>query len=331
MKGCLLTSVNEHRVKHFYPVDDDKDLLACRIIRIVDDMAEVRVTHSGNEQIDDGPVKQYPLTKLLLVSQYSSVNGEKKKEHSSKIPKLLPTPTKPKNTKASKSRPIRSSIPAIVIGPFNIVANKAKELSPNDAQPITLVITHQEKRGLTIPTVTMDELSSNFKSQGSMDMGNQGRSCGVEAVINAGFAGVTADDFNKVAAEGIDPDPFICSPQGLATDDVEANDAFVNNSGGGNNIPPNQMFATLQVVAAPLEIDQNMHFHDISSSDFWKNRNWAILAIPACGGHYVAMRKVIIYDQEAICLFEGRGNVVYDFINEPLFGAPVRLAGKRKR
>jgi hypothetical protein len=219
-----------------------------------------------------------------------------------------------------------SPLTAICVGDLATTHAKLLELSPNYLQPITLLVTHKEQSHLVLRAFdNLGDISapSAFATQGSMDEGNQGRSCGVEAAFNAGFLGVRAADFNRSNGAGVDAAPFRAREQ---SQEADAGDDYMGNTGGGNNIPPNQMHATLQSRSdLPLEPDFHPHVQQLNTAAFWSGRMWAVILIPAARGHWVSMERIIYRGQEAFCLREGRGTVTYDFVNFPNDGNPRRL------
>jgi hypothetical protein len=261
---------------------------------------------------------------LLVVNQYSTQDGQSKQEHSSDIPKLVSTP--PKETKKIFGQH-NDFITAISVGQVYDIYTSMCQLSPRCCNPITLVITHKKLTASTnLRTFdTLDSISMIFKSQGSMSGDNKRSSCGVEAVFNVGFIHVTSNDFNKCAAPGIDINDFFIH---------SSNDDFLDNSGGGNNIPVNQMFLTLQDLSG-FTLEDNFHsfVNKIHTTDFWNGRQWAVVLIPACGGHWISIEKILFNGQEALCLREGRGTTMFDYVNFPNDGHPRSLlqSGKRKR
>jgi hypothetical protein len=158
----------------------------------------------------------------------------------------------------------------------------------------------------------------------------------VEAVNNAGFK-ATAAIFNQQVAPGVDARQFLVQERTVSHD----GDDYIDNTGGGNNIPPHQMFLAMQI----LSHDNGLQMEDtsphlfrqaIGTREFWVGHQWAIVQIPVGGGHWVSMEKIMYMGQPAICLREGRGKMMYDFITSPDDGCretlPAGMAsGKRKR
>lgn len=312
MKCNLLTTVHSHQNGLYYPKKGTHK--ACKILRMdEDEQAVVRVEYDGNDKVAFFE-ETVPLSNLLLVSDYTSPVGEPKTTHTSDIPKISNTP--PKGKKSLTGRlPRTTQITAIAVGHPDDVYPKMTELSSGVAgDPVTLAITHEannENNMLQLRNFdSMDEIMENFKRQGSMDEAGQGRSCGVEAVCNAGFS-VTARDFFEQAAEGVDANDFVVL-------DGDDEDDYLSNTGGGNNIPPHQMLLTMTRIANEngLQMHSSPHLvrDALGTSAFWQGHQWAIVLIPACDGHWVSMEKIIYKGQPAICLREGRGNTVYDFI-----------------
>ena len=336
MKHALPTTVRRHQLGKFYPIAGTKS--ACTIISMDFDealphpQALVSVEYDAQAKIVFPYQKVYPLSKIMLLGDYSSIYGEQKTKHSSDIPKLNNTPPKKKKSVSPKKNPCRGTLTtAIAVGTAEDIYAKLIELSPDATKAVTLAITHEEVGPETLPLrnfETMDDIAQVFYKQGVMDEEEQGYSCGVEAVCNAGFA-VRARDFVRVEDEG-----FVASEFG---GDADAQDDYMNNTGGGNNIPTNQMYRTMENLS-PILMDQSPHLvaTQIGTSAFWWGHHWAIVRIPVCGGHWVSMEKIIYNGQEAICLREGRGNTTYDLMNTSTC-LPQRLppggagGGKRKR
>ena len=218
-----------------------------------------------------------------------------------------------------------SPLTAICVGDLATTYAKLLELSPGYAQPITLLVTHVEQPNLALRAFgNLGDISSPsaFARQGTMDEGNQGHSCGVEAAFNSGFD-VRAADFDHSNVAGVDANLFRARERGQEAD---AGDDYMDGSGGGNNIPPNQMYATLQGrFDFPLEKNFHLQVQQLNTAAFWAGRMWAVILIPAAGGHWVSMEKIIYDGREAFCLREGRGTVMYDFVKFPIGGNPQRL------
>ena len=70
-----------------------------------------------------------------------------------------------------------------------------------------------------------------------MDTGNQGRSCVVEAAYNAGFYQINASSFYRQSDLTVDPQEFV----GVVNSNLDAHDDYLDNTGGGNDIPHAQM------------------------------------------------------------------------------------------
>lgn len=347
IRHALPTSVNHHLVDKYYPIKGTNK--ACQIVSIEGDQALVNVKYDAQAQVVFPRQEKYPLSMLLLVKDYSSPCGRVKEGHSSVIPHITGTPPKTSDhSKGSNDRsiskcpgikkpPMRGArVPAIVVGNPNEVYAKLIELSPGEDDPVTLAITHKGVSGdmLTPRTFNnMTEISELYYKQGSMDESNQGLSCGVEAVCNTGFE-VTAGDFVKQAAVGVDASAFVARE---LAEDADAHDDYMDNTGGGNNIPPNQMFSTMEGLSS-FVMDPSPHRARelLGEPNFWQSHQWAIVQIPVCGGHWVSMEKIIYRGQPAVCLREGRGNTMYDFITSPDGGGGERLplgmcSNKRKR
>jgi hypothetical protein len=333
MKQALATTISSHRVGKYYPIEGTHK--AAKVVEINCDEAHVRIEYDAQARVISPREATYPLTKLLLVKDYSNKTGQVKMTHSSDIPKLTSTPRKGGSMSSSpKKLPVRGPrVMAIAVGSPEQVCPLTLGLSAGeDADPITLVITHEpviesdmEFREFN----SMDELAQIFFKQGTMDQADQGLSCGVEAVCNAGFD-VTARDFTQQAAHGVDMRSFVAREH---TTDSDANDSYLNQTGGGNRIPPHQMQLTMGHISG-MPIDQSPHLirNEIGTSAFWKNHKWAIVHIPVGGGHWISWERIVYNGQDAVCVREGRGNTMYDFITTP-DGGEERLpaTGKRKR
>ena len=324
MKSALPTTFNKHKISshrsYYYPIRNT--FFSCKIIDIEGDEAHVHVMYNGNEKMNNHLVKTYSLTELMLVKEYSSLNGENKTEHSSEIQKLVPTLQQLEKTKGKMTSAHQPTIPAIVIGSPAVVMAKLIELSNNT---VTLAITHEGLPGITFRTFdSMSDICSVFKTQGSMDRVGQGRSCGVEAVYNAGFLDVKGSDFNSLAAKGVDASEFVAHV--MAVSDDSATDNFMNNTGDGNNIPPNQMYATLERLSS-FKLDQSLYSNldELSDPAFWDVHQWALIFLKICGGHWVSLECMIYKGEKVLCLREGRGNTAYDYITAPANGQPKRL------
>jgi len=209
---------------------------------------------------------------------------------------------------------------AIAVGKLDDIYNLICELSPRQS-PITLVISHVPEEELSMRSFNnLVEISSLFKEQGSMDTKGEGRSCGVEAVFNCGFVNVSAESFDMAGGAGVNVDDFM----GEANKTHDAMDEFLFNSGGGNNIPPYQMWTTLQNISG-FTMEHSLHdgIPIVHTPKYWKGRKFAVLRIPACKGHWISVEKIVYCGQEVFCLREGRGNMVYDFVNFPENGNPL--------
>ena len=228
------------------------------------------------------------------------------------------------------ARPIRNATPAIVIADAATAYSFLANLSDSN-NPVTAVITPESSPFVNNirQFVDMEAISNEFNSQGSMENVKRapkqstqrlGMSCGVEAVNNAGLK-ITASEFYAAHEAGASD----CVVDGRVEDD---------HIDTGNYISIKRMFDTLNN-HYPLKLDQGTHTNNnkIGESDFWTGRQWAIVLLPVCNGHWVSLEKIIYRGREAICLREGRGNATYDFSN-PGGGHEKRLragVGKRKR
>lgn len=316
MASSLKTTVKRHKEGMYYPIKNTR--YAFKIGSIQDGYARGTVTHDGKSECVPEE-KTIPLKDLLLVSEYSSTDssefGGSQELHSSEIPRVIPTPPIRDPSGRLQSGP---SIPAIVVGPIDRVYEKLRQLSSQTDNPITLVVTHENEPGAKLRSFdSMPRIASAFKRQGSMDEGTQGMSCGIEAVYNVGFESVSAKDFDRSAADGIDPAEFVAS--GMADD-------YLSHTGGGNNIPPNQMYTALDCLSE-FHIEKNFHLHvsHLHTDEFWSERQWAVILIPACSGHWVSIEKIIYCTRVTFCLREGRGNTMYDFVKHSVSGEPKHL------
>lgn len=321
MKYGLQTSENLHYVGCYYPIKDTTQ--AAKIVSIGEDGEDVIVTiiYNGHETVAIPQQFTCPLSWLLLVNEYTIPDGKPKTTQSSSVPKIACTPLR---RAPIRGNPITAIAVASVDNPGDIYT-KLIQLSPDYEEPITLAITHQKMHpdALELREFSdMNAISELFYTQGIMDEANQGLSCGVEAVNNAGFT-VTAVNFSEEVATGLDVRKFMVDERPRNHDD------YINNTGGGNNIPYNQMFLTMKNLAQKqgLEMDPSPHLtrKDIGTHEFWVGHQWVILQIPVGGGHWVSMEKIMYKGQPAICLREGRGKVMYDFITSPADGSCVRL------
>ena len=331
IKYGLLTTENEYQVGCFYPIEGTIE--AARVESIDKEMrrAFVSIMFNGRDTCVNPQQKWIPLQSLLLLKQYTHLDGTPKTQSSSYVPKISSTPPKKDSPSSVRNNPIRGvPITAIAVG-TNVVDVYAKliGLSSDYADPILLAMTHEEMPENLLMLREFHDIDSLTKSlykQGVMDEDNQGFSCGVEAVNNAGFT-VTASDFYQQAAHGVDTDAFMVAER----DRGRNHDHFIDQTGGGNNIPPHQMFLTLERLMENQgqKIDTRSWHHirdDIGTPLFWVGHQWAIIQIPACGGHWVSMEKIMYMGQPAVCLREGRGTVTYDFITSP-GGLQLRLPG----
>lgn len=336
MKQALPTTVVAHQEGKYYPIQDT--CKAARILEINNDEARVRVEYEAQACVIYPKEATYPLNKLLLVKDYSSKTGAVKKAHSSDIPILTSTPRKGGSMSSSpKNRPVRGPrIAAIVVGPPDQVYTQMIGLSAGEkAEPVTLAITHEavDEGTTTLRKFgNMNELAQIFFKQGIMDEANQGLSCGVEAVCNAGF-NVTARDFTQQAAHGVDMRSFVAREHNKNAD---ANDSYLSQTGGGNRIPPHQMQLTMEHISGmPIDPAPYLIGKELGTSAFWRNHQWAIVHIPVSEGHWVSMERILYKGQDAVCLREGRGNTMYDFMTSPSDGGEERLSPssvcKRKR
>lgn len=325
MKYGLPTTETKHEVGRFYPIKGTVE--AAKITEIEGDRASVIVKYHGRDTCVFPRKTSIPLSSLLLVDEYTSLNGVPKTESTSMIPKIANTP--PKKGSPARKQTIRGrQTTAIAVG-TNVVDVYARliELSSDHEHPVILAMTHAEmpEDSLVLREFPdMNSIARLFYTQGIMDEDDQGLSCGVEAVNNAGFR-VTASSFSQQAAHGVDTDAFMVAKGGRGRN----HDHFLDQSGGGNNIPTHQMYLTLETLVAEqgLEMDPRPwhHIRDlIGTPEFWVGHQWAIVQIPVCGGHWVSMEKIMYMGQPAVCLREGRGTVTYDFITSP-DGAKERL------
>ena len=330
MAAGLKTTVEKYKVGCYYPIritnlNGNEEMRAFHIKLINGDKAFGHVTHNGNRQYVTPEEKTMNLADLLLVKHYSSMltseHGIYKETDSGKIPILQPTPPKAiaKAPVRRGSPSARNGIPAIVISqdPRHIQTY----LESSSGGKILVVITHKATPGLRLRHFeAMADILKIFKTQGSMDQGNQGLSCGVEAVFNAGFE-VTAKDFNEVAGSGVDVSQFMVSERGK---DSDALDDYIKDTGGGNSIPSNQMFATLQTkcqeLCPPLEMEESLHCHidNVSKASFWAEHKWAVVMTSACRGHWVSIEKILYGSDSvpALCLREGRGTTRIDLVTD---------------
>jgi len=233
----------------------------------------------------------------------------------------MPLGSLSKKSSPSRKNPIRGNPTTAIAVSTNVddVYAKLIELSSHHDAPVVLAMTHEKmaKEALVLREFSnMEAIAERFYRQGIMDEDEQGLSCGVEAVNNAGFT-VDASAFIQQAADGVDTDSFIVDR--VARGRNHDGDDYIDNTGGGNNIPTNQMFLTLQSLLAHegLQIDSASWHHTkdlIGTPEFWESHKFAIVQIPACGGHWVAMEKIMYIGQPAVCLREGRGTVTYDFV-----------------
>lgn len=328
-----MTTEKKHEVGYFYPMKDT--MYTARVDDIYGDQAKVTIMFHGRAECLVPKMETYPLSSLLLVDEYTFLCGVPKMESTSVIPNISNTPPKKDSKKDSKkglpARPIRGSQTTAIAVSTDVADVYAKlvELSSEYEQPVVLAMTHAPKpAGALRDFSSMDEIAKSFYTQGLMDEGNQGLSCGVEAVNNVGFK-VDATTFIKKAAAGIDTGAFIVSEKRERRRKDDGDD-YIDNTGGGNNIPSHQMYLTLETLVEEkgMQMDTTSwhdKIHEIGTPDFWVDHQWVIVQIPTCGGHWVSMEKIMYMDQPAVCLREGRGTVTYDFITSPGDGGMARL------
>ena len=357
MKYGLATTETEHEVGYFYPIKGT--IQAGMITKIEGDRASVIVKYHGRSKSFFPKEETFPLTSLELLTEYTSLKGVATTQSTSVIPTISNTPSK-KSSPSRKSPPSRKSSPSrkntIRGNPTTAIAvstnvadvyAKLVELSSRHEQPVVLAMTHEGLPGdaLVLREFSdMNAIAELFYKQGIMDAeGDQGLSCGVEAVNNAGFT-VDASAFIQRAADGVDTDSFMVD-EGERRHNHDGDD-YIDNTGGGNNIPTHQMYLTLQslVEQQGLQIDSTPWHHTkdlIGTPEFWESHQWAIVQIPACGGHWVSMEKIMYMGQPAVCLREGRGKVTYDFVRSSdgvrehlpadVTGRAAAIGGKKRK
>lgn len=344
MKYGLSTTETKHKVGHYYPIRGTNN--AVKIMNIYGDRAFVRVMYHGSSECLFPKEETIPLTSLQLVTEYTSLEGVAKTQSTSVIPNISNTPSKDspsKNSSPSRKNAIRGNPTAAIVVSTN-VDDVYSHLVNISNGPVVLAMTHtQMPEGALVfrEFSDMKALAENLYTQGIMDEGDQGRSCGVEAVNNAGFK-VDASAFIQQAADGVDTDSFMVDDGARGRN----HDDYIDNTGGGNNIPPHQIYLTLKkyVERQGMQMDSTpWHYTKelIGTPEFWKGHQWAIVQIPACGGHWVSMEKIMYMGQPAVCLREGRGTVTYDFVTSSdgvrarlppgVTGKAVATGGKRKR
>lgn len=318
MKYGLPTTETEHKVGLFYPIKGTVE--ASKITKIEGDMASVLVKYHGRSECFFPKEETFPLTSLQLVTEYTSLEGVAKTQSSSVIPNISNIPSK-KDSPSKKSSPSRKNAirgnPTTAIVVSTNVADVYAKLVELSNDPAVLAMTHEQipEGALVLRKFSdMNAIAELFYTQGIMDEDDQGLSCGVEAVNNAGFT-VDASAFIQQAADGVDTDSFMVDERGRGRN----HDDYIDNTGGGNNIPTHQMYLTLQslVEQKGLQIDSTPWHHTkdlIGTPEFWEGHQWTIVQIPACGGHWVSMEKIMYMGQPAVCLREGRGTVTYDFV-----------------
>lgn len=318
-KQSIRTTVTTHREGMCYPLTVTGEIV--RIKQIDGDYACVEVVHTGTENAQKVQNVRKHLNELQLVKDYTyEFTNAGRTTQSSKMPVIVSKCQKEAAGRVTR----RKQMPAIVIGPIHRVSKALEGLSAK----VNMVITHDATNNLDLRVFEkLDDIKRLFKSQGSMDKGGQGRSCGVEAIYNAGFVNVTAESFDKY--QQVDVGDFIGDPNST---DHDAHDDYVNNKGGGNDIPPNQMFWVIKDMTS-LTMQNNFHnsINELNRHEFWTGRKFAILNIPVCGGHWLSIEKITYAGQETFCLREGRGNMAYDFVNYPDTGNMQPLNSKRMR
>lgn len=331
MRPTLATTINVHRVGMYYPLHSTPGA-AFKLDSIDGNMGVGSIVWRGQTRVRVLEQQTMNLNELLLVSQYSTkCHGSSKTQQSSFIPTISKlSPSKLSPSKMNPVRPVRRPITAIAVGPLDLIMTQLYNLSPSHDNPVTLVITHQPVSGLCLRKFDdMDSLSlpNAFKPQGSMSMNARRNSCGVEAVFNVGFT-VDANTFNE-APSNVDLSQFVeDSPT------RPSRDSYLHETGGGNDIPTHVMHNVLQWKAPHLVIQNDYHNLPLGESSFWVDRQFAVILIPVCGGHYVSIERIDYNNQTTWCLREGRGNVLLDFINFPNGGNPQRYipnAASKKR
>lgn len=329
MKGGLPTTEFKHELACYYPIKDTIE--AAQVVSIEGESATVLVKFNGCDTVVKPQKRLLLLSSLLLVDEYTTLNGIPRTTQASSVPRIASTP--PKTGLTPRMGPIRGELTvAIVVGWVTEVADihsKLVQLSPDAKDAVTLAITHEEvhPESLVLRKFSdMKEISDEFYKQGIMDEGNQGLSCGVEAVNNTGFK-VTASSFNQQAAIGVDKEDFMVA-EGERPRNHDGDD-YLEQTGGGNNITCHEMFLTMKTLVEEQGMKMNTspmhHIKDsIGTPEFWVGHQWAIVQIPVCGGHWVSMEKIMYKDQPAVCLREGRGKVTYDFTTSPADRARLR-------
>ena len=324
----MLTSVKHHEKDLYYPRAGTN--LTYRITSINEDgeTARVLLAYDGCASVTGAVEETLLLSQLLLVSQYSS-DKPPPETIASSTPANNGQPVQPATRgqgshREMSTRRSTTRICGIAVGPLQPVYSHLIGLSAEFDNPVTLVFTHEMKPDLNLRVyANMKEISKTFIPQGFFGSRNGNLTCGVEAVNNLGFEA--------------DTDSFTLNPEqmrGFTTQDGSG-DNFLH-SIAGNNIAANQMFVTLTRLA--LSSQQAVVYDNgngIGTATFWQQRQWAVVHIPACNGHWVAMEKINYKGQQAFCLREGRGTVMYDFITPgyPACGEeiPRNVNNKRKR
>jgi len=323
LKGEMMTSVKHHEKDLYYPRAGTN--LTYRITSINEDgkTARVLLVYDGCASVTGVVEETLLLSQLLLVSHYSS-----DKPPPETIASSTPANNGQPGPPATRGQGIRkersTQICGIAVGSLDEVYPRLIELSADFVNPVTLVFTHEMKHDLNLRVyANMKEINKTFFPQGFFGSRSGNLTCGVEAVNNLGFEA--------------DIDSFTLDPEQMRefTTQDGSKDNFLT-SIAGNSIAANQMFVALTRLALSLQ-QAVVHHHgnEIGTAAFWQHRQWAVVHIPACNGHWVAMEKINYKGQQAFCLREGRGTVMYDFITPgyPVGGEKIsqNVNNKRKR
>jgi len=313
-----VTTFSEVKKDHHYPMESEP-FKTFKVTSLQADRAQVEIVHDGTARTK-GVLKEVAVQDLLPLCKYAvptteivkggGAPGLRKEFRDLKdLAKGLPA-------KRICTRPA-SKPPGITVNNLDMTIEALKRLSPG-AQPITLVITHEED-SLPLRQFTPESLKSSFHAQGSLATpGSSGGSCGKEAAANLGIM-ITDDDLNQNRHN-----------LGVGSD-AESFCRFVNKVAGcqdtyscdrnGSDIPPQQLLLTLRSVCAreliaTVSAEQSMHhnINRVQDPGFWCHHRWAMIFIPVCGGHWVSIERILYTaplgeEVEKWCLREGRGYV----------------------
>ena len=219
-----------------------------------------------------------------------------------------------------------TQVSAICVGPLATCLDQLISLSPRHRCKISAMITHKPNPTLALRHFEdTAHLKAAFFCQGQLDKGDKGLTCALESANNLGIQ-LEASDFNHIGAQTLSEEwlgGFELSKDAPAI--ARQANQELRNQGGGNKVPLGQMYAALESKMKEwnTEMDENTNLwmehipENVHTQAFWSARRFAVILIPACDGHWVALEHINFKKEDTFCLWEGRGAWLLDHVSCP--------------